>query len=306
MQFKAILKNLFISSLLCSYVNAMEAIDYDRKSLGELRVIMRSKSVSYIHDDDVAGNLSLEQNISRYESSINSIINHLLPNYELMHSAVLSWKEYLPQLLELRENTNVLVLNAQAESLLTSLENVFNTTTFNGRQKIFSGTSFSSRVNLSAVPLDFDVNKSIAPFYIGSLQPVSLSLNFRNFTANLLSTDEVFENILRALMIIKAGRLEEPGNKEIMVQFLTSAPAQLELAEWKSNNFVRELRSEHMALVENKTRDESRLKSSYIKSIRKKDNEDRKKQQKKEAELFIAQQKAKSTQNFLNMLRRNF
>ena len=242
--------------------------------------------------------------IPRYESSINSITSHLLPNYVLMHSAVLRGKEYLPQLLAIRETINVLLLNEQADALLTSLESVLNTTTSNGRQKIFSGTNFSSGVNLSAVPLDFDVNKSIASFYLGSLQPVSFRLEFRNFTANLLSTDDVFENTLRALMIIKTGRLDESGNKEIVDQLITGAQAQWELAEWKSNNFVRELKSEHTALVEHKAQDESRLKASYIKSIRKKDNEDKKKQQKKKAELYIAQQKAQSTQKLLNMMRK--
>lgn len=109
--------------------------------------------------------------------------------------------------------------------------------------KLFSGMQGHREsplsVNLDLVPLDFDVYKPISTFYIGHLDPTVISIGNLYLTLDILSTDEEFENVLRALMIMKTGRKNEC--LELIDQLLTNAKTKFEVTKQKASDYLKQI-----------------------------------------------------------------
>lgn len=135
------------------------------------------------------------------------------------------------------------------EQILSSLKDLLNGR-YCGRDgdvlfygKLFSGMQghreFPLSVNLDLVPLDFDVYKPISTSYIGHLDPTVISIGNLYLTLDILSTDEEFENVLRAFMIMKTGRKNE--YLELIDQLLTNARTKFEVTKQKTSDYLKKI-----------------------------------------------------------------
>lgn len=196
---------------------------------------------------------SLSQQYEVLTQEINRLRNldfqcgHLRYRMDGIESNLVYWGKCL---LDINNSEADIFSKITVDRMLDYLESILNARYYDdGDENIrFEGKLFSGKqgcrkcalsVNLDLVPFDFDVHQPISPFYIGKLDATVNCIGDFHLTLDILSTDDEFENVFRALMIIKTGRKNE--YLELIDQLLTNARTKFEVTKQKTSDYLKQI-----------------------------------------------------------------
>jgi hypothetical protein len=252
-----------------------------------------------ITSDNFSGDrIKLEVARSSHKSQLKSCTEYLLPKFELVYSAVEKWKESLnkgEELLSVVSSSDI--CKAQSKALLITLEAVLNTKYL--EEYVFSPWTNRKvgKVSFANIPTDFNVDHNTSQYYgeTCSFQPCTM-INLEcqgSFNFDIMYSP-AFENLVRGVMIVALGRVDQGDNRTKMECLIKNAKKEFEIVQWKSKHYVESVSKEIQILKMRIINIEDNLKKNYIIAIKAKEKQDREERAKKEVAILQASLKYES------------